>query len=40
MDRFQEARKEVLVNKFAAMNYDPFEVKDLLESKGIWENTD
>jgi len=39
LDRYQEGRKQKLIEDCAQMGFDHFEVQDLIEEKGIWENS-
>jgi len=38
MDRFQEDRKQALIDQGTQMGMDTFAVQDLIEEKGIWFN--
>lgn len=39
MDLFQESRKNKLVDRCSEMGMDTFEVQDLLNERGVWENS-
>ena len=39
MDTFQEGRKNILVDKCSEMEMDTFAVQDLINEKGLFENS-
>ena len=36
---FQEGRKNILIDKCSEMDMDTYAVQDLINEKGIWENS-